>query len=75
MLAALLKIITTETRNGFRQIQRTVQYRPHSGGARERDAQAPDQRSETIRRALAELLPHLRELLEKSGTTAGLKVL
>ncbi len=48
MLAALLKIITTETRNGFRQIQRTVQYRPHPGDVRERDAQAPDQRSETV---------------------------
>jgi hypothetical protein len=44
MLAALLKIITIETRNGLRQIQRTVQYRPHPGGALEGDAQAPDER-------------------------------
>jgi hypothetical protein len=33
MLAALLKIITIETRNSFRQIQRTAQYRPHPGDA------------------------------------------
>jgi hypothetical protein len=45
MLAALLKIIIVETRNGFRQIQRTVQYRPHPGDALESDAQAPDERS------------------------------
>jgi hypothetical protein len=45
MLAALLKIITIETRNGLRQIQRTVQYRPRPGDALERDAQASDERS------------------------------
>jgi hypothetical protein len=45
MLAALLKIITIESRNGFRQIQRTVQYRPRPGAALERDAQASDERS------------------------------
>jgi hypothetical protein len=45
MLAALLKIITIETRNGLRQIQRTVQYRPHPGGALEGDVPAPDERS------------------------------
>jgi hypothetical protein len=45
MLAALLKIIIVETRNGFRQIQRTVQYRPHPGDALESDAQVPDERS------------------------------
>ena len=45
MLAALLKIITIETRNGFRQIQRTVQYRPHPGDALGGGAQAPGERS------------------------------
>jgi hypothetical protein len=45
MLAALLKIITIETRNSFRQIQRTVQYRPHPGEALEGDAPAPDELS------------------------------
>jgi hypothetical protein len=45
MLAALLKIITIGTRNGFRQIQRTVQYRPHPGDALEGGVQAPDERS------------------------------
>jgi len=41
MLAALLKI----TRNGFRQIQRTVQYRPHPGDALGSGALATDERS------------------------------
>ena len=45
MLAALLKIITIETRNGLRQIQRTAQYRPHPGGALEGDVPASDERS------------------------------
>ena len=41
MLAALLKIITIETRNGLRQIQRTVQYRPHPGDASEAAPRPP----------------------------------
>jgi hypothetical protein len=45
MLAALLKILSIETRNDFRQIQRTVQHRPHPGGALEGGAQAPEERS------------------------------
>jgi hypothetical protein len=46
MLAALLKIITIETRNGLRQIQRTAQYRPHPGdGALEGAPPVPEERS------------------------------
>ena len=42
MLAALLKIVTLETRNGLRQIQRTVQARAHPGNGFGGDAHAPD---------------------------------
>jgi hypothetical protein len=44
MLAALFKIITIETRNGFRQIQRSAQARTDFGNALEREAHAPDDR-------------------------------
>jgi hypothetical protein len=56
MLAALPKIVTIETRNGFRQIQRTVQYRPHPGGALK--GGRPSSRRAELGRQPAELLPH-----------------
>ena len=49
MVAALFKIVTIETRNGYRSLKSMVQIRAHLGNPFQRGSGNPDDRTTTMR--------------------------